>query len=247
MKVKVHPLFFVAVLLYAAFGKVTGYLLAFFAVTIHELSHYAVALIAGAKDLTVVLMPYGAALSVKGEFLHKGAVLLAGPFSNLVLASFTLSTCWIFPELYGVLKNFVTANVFLAVLNLLPAYPLDGGRLLRLLFPQRWARGVTEGFTLLLGGASLAFFFVCFNFAYLILSSFLLLSLLALFWGRRTRCALADPLFRLAKTDEEGRIKPATVKRGKRTVARLSSDDVLTLLLSYPPDTTLRAALAGKI
>lgn len=247
MKLKVHPLFFVAVLLYAVFGGVEGYLLTFFAVTIHELSHYLVALIAGAKDLSVTLMPYGAALSVKGEFSHQGAVLLAGPFSNLVLASFTLSACWIFPELYGALKNFVTTNVLLAALNLLPAYPLDGGRLTRLLFPQKWARAATEAFTLLLGGVSLAFFFVCFNFAYLILSSFLLLSLFALFWRRRNRCDVSDPLFRLARTDEEGRVKPATIKQGKRTVALLSSDEVLSLLFSYPPDTPLRVALAGKI
>ena len=246
MKIKAHPLFFVAVLPYALFGNVTGYLLAFFAITIHELSHYLVALIAGAKDLSVVLMPCGAVLSVKGEFPHQGAVLLAGPFSNLVLASFTLSACWLFPELYGYFKNFVTANVLLAALNLLPAYPLDGGRLVRLLFPQKWARALTAACAVLLGAAALAMFFVGFNFSYLLLSLFMLLLLVAPFWGRKNRCALSDPLYRLAKPDEEGRLKPAVIKEGKR-VLRLSSSDVFGLLLSYPPDTPLRLVLAGKI
>ncbi len=239
MKIKVHPLFFVALLLYALFGKVKGYLLAFAAITAHELAHYLVALVCGARDLTVVLLPCGAALSVKGEFSHYAVVLAAGPFFSLVLASFTLSACWIVPELYGVFKTFITANAFLAALNLLPAYPLDGGRLFRLLFPQKWAKVTTDALTLLLGGAALFAFFLLFKLSYLIFALFMILSFTATKVGRVNRLTESDPLYFLARTDEEGRLRPALVRRGKKTVIRLSAKKIPALLLSYPPDTPL--------
>lgn len=246
MKIKLHPLFFAAIPLYVIFGGVTGYLLAFFSITIHELAHYVVARIAGADDLTLLMMPYGATLIAKGSFPHFGAVLIAGPFANIFLASFFLSACWIFPELYGYFKDFIAVNAMLAALNLLPAYPLDGGRLVRLLFPAAWARVATYGMTILLSGTALYSFFVTLRITYLIFALFLLLSLMALLLGRRNRVEESEPLYALAKMDEEGRLRPATVKRGKKTLLRLSPDEVTALLLAFPPKTRIADALGER-
>lgn len=190
-------------------------------------------------------MPYGATLLVKGEFSHFGAVLIAGPFANLVLASFSLSACWLFPELYGYLKDFIFLNAVLAALNLLPAYPLDGGRIFRLLFPAKWARAATLIFTLLLSLSAGAFFAFTRGISYLIFSLFLLLSFASVIAGRRNRVKESDPLYRLARTDEEGRLRPASVKKGKRRV-RLSANDVAALLLSHPSTTPIAQALAER-
>ena len=224
-----------------------GYLTAFFAVTIHETAHYIVASVAGAKDLTIVLMPYGAVLDGKGDFPHFGAVLIAGPLANVILASFTLSACWIFPELYGYCKHFISINVMLAALNLLPAYPLDGGRLLRLLFPLPWARAATYGMTFLLAGGALVAFILTLRVTYLIFAVFLVLTLVLTLLGRRNKVSDDLPLYSLAKVDEEGRLRPAIVKRGRRTLCRLTSADVASLLISYPPSTPIGEAIKGKI
>ena len=245
MKVRVHPLFFLSILLYLLFGGIGGYLLAFLAITLHELAHCLVALFAGAKDLTLLLMPYGATLSARGEMPHFGAVLIAGPLANLILASFTLSACWIFPELYGYFKGFILTNVLLAALNLLPAYPLDGGRIFRLIFPEGWARIVTTIFTLAIGIASLVAFFISLRLTYLIFSSFMILSLVAPLVGRINRCDESDPLYALARTDEEGRLRPASVRRGGSRV-RLSPCEITTLLLSYPPATPISRVLGER-
>jgi Zn-dependent protease/CBS domain-containing protein len=70
---------------------------------------------------------------------------LVGPFTNLVLA-FVAAGCvlvlvdhsdlWSWPFLQGanLPRSLVWANLYLAALNLLPAYPLDGGRILRAFF-----------------------------------------------------------------------------------------------------------------
>ena len=243
MKLKVHPLFFVAVLLYALLGGVKGYLLAFFAVSVHEVAHCVVAYIGGAKQMTVVLMPYGAALTMKGEIKAAGALLIAGPLANLTLACFTLSLCWLIPELYGFLKTFIQINVILAFVNLLPAYPLDGGRLFRLLFPYRWAKAASCVLTLITGAASVVFFIITKQLSLLFLAAFLLLSFFATIVSVSNKVQEAAPLYSLAKTDEEGHIRRALIKRGKRKVRRLSSAEVTSLLLKNPPGISVAEAL----
>ena len=247
MRVRIHPLFFAAIPLYVLFGGVTGYLLAFVAITVHELAHTLVAKIAGAKDLSLLLMPYGATLVTKGDFPHLGAVLIAGPFTNIILASVTLSACWLFPELYGYLKHFITVNVALAILNLLPAYPLDGGRLLRLLFPSPWARGASYVMTCLTAGGAIAAFVLTLRITYLIFGAFLLLSLAAMLASRRNRVQAEDPVYSLARVDEEGRIRPATVRKGGKVAMRLTPAEVTSLLIRFPPNARIEDAIGGKI
>ena len=224
----------------------SGYLLAFFAITMHESAHCAVALIAGADDLTLLLMPYGATLIGKGEFPHFGAVLIAGPLANVVLASFSLSLCWIFPELYGYFKGFISLNIHLAALNLLPAYPLDGGRLVRLLFSGKWARVATLVASALVAAGALLIFAFTLRVTYLIFALFMLLSLGSVFIGRRNRRDGGEPIYSLAKLDEEGRVRPASIRFGRKGRIRLTSEQVTALLLAYPPNTAISDALVER-
>jgi CBS domain-containing protein len=74
-------------------------------------------------------------------------VALIGPLVNLALASLAAAAItaygagielWKMPLLTGreLARSVVGANLYLAVLNLMPAYPLDGGRLVRLYFAR---------------------------------------------------------------------------------------------------------------
>lgn len=80
-------------------------------------------------------------------------VAFAGPLSNVIQAGLTLLLAWLLalaglsaashPSVFAVLGLFAVMNATLAVFNLLPVHPLDGGKVLAWLLPARW-QGVDD-------------------------------------------------------------------------------------------------------
>ena len=189
-------------------------------------------------------MPYGASLTISGESGKTAAILLAGPIGSVLAASLSLSVAWLIPETYGLLKGFVRANLSVALVNLLPAYPLDGGRLIRELIPFKASKAVTSAMTLLI---SLSFFFLFFvgkmrNLTLLTFAIFMLSYFLSFTVRRALRVSPSDPLYSIVKTDGEGNFRAVVVRYGKKR-ARLSGTDVARLVLKYSSDLTVEDAL----
>lgn len=117
-------------------------------VLLHELGHAVVAARFGVKTVEIVMFPIGG-LSRMERPLRPAAeiwVSLAGPMVNLLLAasilSYMISTRQatpvsikdiLQPSDKSVLALLLYGNILLALFNLLPAFPMDGGRLLRAL------------------------------------------------------------------------------------------------------------------
>ena len=150
--IRVHVTF---VLLLVWFGSVSaesgrGYLsgvvfllLLFGCVVLHELGHATMARRYGVRTSEIVLYPIGGVARLERIPSGKAELLIAiaGPLVNLVLAAMIWTGLQLGPTrgpaspeelVAGPLAwQLLTANVTLFVFNLIPALPMDGGRILR--------------------------------------------------------------------------------------------------------------------
>lgn len=121
----------------AALGVITSVLL-LASVLIHELAHAAVAARTGLKISGITLRVFGGVTELEG---HPGGaaaelrIALAGPFATLVLLVVFLTVgqgvAAAPPPVAAVANNLALINGLLLAFNLIPAVPLDGGRILR--------------------------------------------------------------------------------------------------------------------
>ncbi len=129
----VHPLFFIFGLYFAATGKVFSFLVFTFSAVIHELAHALVSEKLGYRLKKISLMPYGAVISgdISGlKYVDELKIVIAGPAINFLIALFIYASWWVFPNSYPYTELAAYANLSLGLINLIPAYPLDGGRFL---------------------------------------------------------------------------------------------------------------------
>ncbi|MBU6462203.1 MAG: site-2 protease family protein [Bradyrhizobium sp.] len=123
-------------LLYWLTGAVTAILL-FVSVLLHELGHSVIALWYKIPVRSITLFLFGGIAQIEGEPPSAVAELLiaiAGPLVNLVLAvSFYTVQAAVsgLEPLLGLTKYLAYINLALVLFNLIPGYPLDGGRVLR--------------------------------------------------------------------------------------------------------------------
>ena len=133
IKLQVHPLFFVLGFYYALTGRILLFVIVTVCAIVHELGHSLVASGLGYRLDKITLMPFGAVVSgdIDGlKLLDEIKVALAGPILNLAIALFFVATWWVFPQSYAYTDVVVHANLSLALVNFLPIFPLDGGRVL---------------------------------------------------------------------------------------------------------------------
>jgi Zn-dependent protease/CBS domain-containing protein len=129
----------------------------FGSVVLHELGHALVAQGSGIPAKAIILLPIGGVTILDEAHALPDAIdgwkrdiriAVAGPLVNLFIAglsAFVLITAipgfslTARPLLHSsaLLRSIVWANLYLGLFNLLPAYPMDGGRVLRALFARR--------------------------------------------------------------------------------------------------------------
>lgn len=129
----------------------TGELFLFFVSTIvavqHEYAHALASRRLGYTLNAIVLMPFGAIIDgdVKGiSFKDEILVALAGPLCNLLTAVLFVALWWFQPTMYAFTDVAYYASISVAFVNLLPAYPLDGGRVLHCALARAFSKTTAE-------------------------------------------------------------------------------------------------------
>ena len=133
LKIRLHPLFILFGIYFAFTGKVFSFLVITLSALLHEGGHYIVSSSMGYELNRITLMPYGAVLSgYAGDVTIKDEIKIAvaGPAVSGFLAIFFTALWWLFPSAYPFTDLAGKTNAALFFVNLIPAYPLDGGRVL---------------------------------------------------------------------------------------------------------------------
>lgn len=104
---------------------------ALLALFLHESAHALVARRLGYTLQKFSLTPFGATLSYESGLSGSDELIVtvAGPLSNLVVCLLLVASWWIFPTVYPITLALCRANLTLALYNLLPVFPFDGGRI----------------------------------------------------------------------------------------------------------------------
>ncbi len=122
-------------------------LLIFVCVTLHELGHALAAKAFGVRTRSITLLPIGgvAALErIPEKPAQELVIALAGPLVNVVIAAGLLLGLVIHGSMKGMpalsipgadvggfLASLAAVNIWLVIFNMIPAFPMDGGRVLR--------------------------------------------------------------------------------------------------------------------
>lgn len=133
IKARVHPLFYLFGLYFAFCGKVFSFISFTLVAVCHELAHAAVAEKLGYKLNRITLMPYGCIVCGETDcfsYRDEIKIALAGPLINLLTAFLFIALWWFVPETYAYTELAVLASLTIGLINLLPCFPLDGGRIL---------------------------------------------------------------------------------------------------------------------
>lgn len=133
-------------------------LVMFLCVVLHEFGHALAAARYGVKTRDIILSPIGGIARLEKlpeRPLHEFIIAIAGPAVNVVIALalglglISLTDGGILPQnaditevpdISDFLRNIVVLNIVLFMFNLIPAFPMDGGRVLRSLLSMRLGR-----------------------------------------------------------------------------------------------------------
>lgn len=119
---EIKPAFIVVLIIMIALSMIEQFFIVLLSVTIHETAHILMAMLFGLKTEKVIVTPIGETAVIKGiediYILKKLLIVLAGPITSVLIGILTTD---IISEI----------NWVIGIFNLIPIYPLDGGRILQ--------------------------------------------------------------------------------------------------------------------
>ena len=148
MQIKINLKIFLFLLIFLITKQIKIYALLMCLALIHELGHVLAGIILGFKPESISIIPTGFSVKFKtdcknynkkiknGNMLavKKIIIALAGPIVNLIIMIIGIVYYKITqnPELAGISIELLTySNLLIFIFNMLPIYPLDGGRILK--------------------------------------------------------------------------------------------------------------------
>lgn len=142
MKIKVDLKIFLIIILYILTQNIEVFAMSFIFILLHELGHAITGIILGLKIKKININVFGLSIEFenygKERINNKIIIDMAGPFINII--SFIVAV--IFKK-----EEIAYINILLAIINLLPIYPLDGGRIVKNVLLKKYNYKQVVGYT----------------------------------------------------------------------------------------------------
>lgn len=147
MSIKFDLKILLFLILFCFTSQLEMYLLLMLFAIIHELGHLSMGLILGFKPQEIEITPVGMKIEFKPKYeeynqkigkgntlsIKRALVVIAGPLTNFLIIVATIVTTNLNPRLLinELTITIIYSNLLIAIFNLIPIYPLDGGRMIK--------------------------------------------------------------------------------------------------------------------
>ncbi len=132
-KIKIGTSFIILVIICLIFHNLLVIMNYFLALFLHELAHFIVAIKRGYTIKQFRIDLFGMAVDIDSDIKSRDCFIVnfAGPLMNFILCIICVVVSLVVPQTLNYLQTFFVANLSLALFNLVPIYPLDGGKIFR--------------------------------------------------------------------------------------------------------------------
>ena len=189
MTIKLNLNIFLFVLLFLVTNQLEIYALVMIFALLHELAHLVTGVIIGLKPETLKIMPLGFCIEFKTNIedynkkilksnmlsVKKIIIAFAGPFVNLIIA--------ILGIVYKIDSNIIYANLLIFLFNMLPIYPLDGGRILKNILKMFFSNRKANDYTNIISNILVIVLTMISSILILIYKNIAILVIIVTLWG----------------------------------------------------------------
>jgi len=195
MKIKLDLKIFIFIIIFIITRQIKIYGILMLFALIHELGHIFTGIILGLKPSSIEIMPFGLRVSfdikpknynkkvIKGTILTVKKLIIAmmGPITNLV---FVIIYCMFDIDFFGVSREFVVyANILIGVFNMIPIYPLDGGRIIKNIIHIFYGRKDSYKFTNTISNITIILLTIISSVSILYLKNIAILLIILYLWA----------------------------------------------------------------
>lgn len=137
MQIKLNLQIFIFLIIFYFTKQIESFCTLMIFAVIHELAHIVIGILLGLKPKMLKIMPFGFSIyfekykkgNNKKLILEKIMIILAGPCSNFLIAIIAI---WIDIHFWNISREtIIYSNLLIGFFNLIPIYPLDGGRIVK--------------------------------------------------------------------------------------------------------------------